>query len=78
KERTKWFVRLSVPSAAILLPAAFFLSVLSPAAKEPNGLIYFPMRVGLFGGGSAYAGRRIDQEQSGSVVGPEKFSGDSL
>jgi len=32
-------VRLSLPAAAILLPAAFFLSVLSPDAKEPNLLI---------------------------------------
>src|SRR5262245_6785452 len=28
----KWFVRLAIPSAAILVPAAFFLSVLSPDA----------------------------------------------
>jgi hypothetical protein len=35
----KWFVRLATPSAAILLPSAFFLSVLSPDATEPNGLI---------------------------------------
>jgi uncharacterized membrane protein len=35
----KWLVRLSAPTAAILLPAAFFLSVLSPAATEPNALI---------------------------------------
>ncbi len=34
------FVRLSVPSSAILLPAAFFLSVLSPDAREPNALIH--------------------------------------
>ena len=34
------FIRLSVPSAAIVLPAAFFLSVLSPEAQKPNGLIY--------------------------------------
>jgi hypothetical protein len=37
----KWFVRSSIPIAAILVPAAFFLSVLSPDAKAPNGLIYF-------------------------------------
>lgn len=37
--RAKWFVRSSVPSAAILLPAAFFLSILSPEAREPNALI---------------------------------------
>jgi len=36
----KRFVRFSVPSAAILLPAAFFLSVLSPEAREPNEMIY--------------------------------------
>ena len=33
------FARVAVPSAAILLPAAFFLSVLSPDATEPNALI---------------------------------------
>jgi hypothetical protein len=37
--RLKWFVRLSIPAAAILIPAAFFLSVLRPEATEPNGLI---------------------------------------
>jgi hypothetical protein len=36
----KWFVRGSIPIAAILVPAAFFLSVLSPDATTPNGLIY--------------------------------------
>lgn len=35
----KSFVRHSIPAAAILLPAAFFLSVLSPEATEPNALI---------------------------------------
>jgi hypothetical protein len=37
--RLKWFVRLSIPSAALLIPAAFFLSVLRPNATAPNGLI---------------------------------------
>jgi hypothetical protein len=36
----KWLVRASMPVAAILVPAAFFLSVLSPDATAPNGLIY--------------------------------------
>jgi hypothetical protein len=36
----KWLVRGSIPVAAILVPAAFFLSVLSPNATAPNGLIY--------------------------------------
>ena len=31
----------SIPVAVILLPAAFFLSVLSPEASEANALIYF-------------------------------------
>lgn len=36
----KNFVRASIPLAAILIPAAFFLSVLSPEATKPNSLIY--------------------------------------
>lgn len=36
----KTLVRLTVPSAAILIPAAFFFSVLSPDARAPNGFIY--------------------------------------
>lgn len=35
----KWFVRLSIPSAAIFLPVAFFFSVLTPDATQPNGII---------------------------------------
>jgi hypothetical protein len=35
----KWIARTGAPIAAILIPAAFFLSVASPTAKEPNGLI---------------------------------------
>jgi hypothetical protein len=37
--RLKTFVRAAAPSAAILMPLAFFLSVLNPDAAEPNGLI---------------------------------------
>ena len=50
----KRFVRSSVPIAAILLPIAFFLSVASPQATRPNGLIYLAyagavvLAVGLF------------------------------
>src|SRR5262249_2837707 len=36
----KWLVRGSIPVASILVPAAFFLSVLSPDATVPNALIY--------------------------------------
>ena len=39
-DRWKEFVRHAVPAAAVLLPIAFFLSVLDPDATEPNGLIY--------------------------------------
>ena len=35
----KWLARAGAPIAAILIPAAFFLSVASPTAKEPNGLM---------------------------------------
>ena len=35
----RWIARVGVPIAAILIPAAFFLSVVSPDAKAPNGLI---------------------------------------
>lgn len=38
-ERLKWFVRVSLPAAAILMPLAFFLSVLTPQATAPNGMI---------------------------------------
>lgn len=37
--RARAFARSAVPLSAILLPAAFFLSVLSPDATEPNALI---------------------------------------
>jgi hypothetical protein len=35
----KSFVRAAIPSSAILLPAAYFLSVLKPDATKPNALI---------------------------------------
>jgi hypothetical protein len=35
-----WVARLGAPIAALLIPAAFFLSVLSPQSTEANGLIY--------------------------------------
>jgi hypothetical protein len=37
--RAKRFVRSAVPSAAIIVPFAFFFSVLSPDATRPNALI---------------------------------------
>ncbi len=37
---TKALVRSAAPIAAVLLPVAFFLSMLSPDATAPNALIY--------------------------------------
>lgn len=39
-EGWKRFVRNGTPLCAILIPFAFFFSVLSPDATEPNGLIH--------------------------------------
>jgi hypothetical protein len=39
-EGMRWVVRLSLPAAAILMPSAFFLSMVSPEATEPSALIY--------------------------------------
>jgi hypothetical protein len=39
-ETMRWFVRLAIPLAAVLVPAAFFFSVLRPDATAPNALIY--------------------------------------
>jgi hypothetical protein len=34
-----WMVRIGVPAAAILMPLGFFLSMPSPQATQPNGLV---------------------------------------
>lgn len=45
-DRTNWsnrikrLIRSAIPASAILLPMAFFFSVLTPDATEPNGFIY--------------------------------------
>ncbi len=39
-DQVKGLIRHAVPTAAILVPMAFFLSVLSPTATQPNALIY--------------------------------------
>jgi hypothetical protein len=44
----KWLARAGAPIAAILIPAAFFLSVASPKATEPNSLIYLAYVGALF------------------------------
>lgn len=34
-----WLVRIGVPLAAILIPLGFFLSMTSPTATQPNGMV---------------------------------------
>jgi len=46
-EGMKWLVRLAFPAAAPLMPLAFFLSVLSPEATEPNAMIYLAYVAGV-------------------------------
>ena len=38
-EGMRWVVRVAFPVAAVLMALGFFLSVLSPKAERPNGLI---------------------------------------
>jgi hypothetical protein len=38
-EGMRWVVRLAFPAVAVLRALAFFLSVLSPEATEPNAMI---------------------------------------
>jgi drug/metabolite transporter superfamily protein YnfA len=44
----KWLARVGAPIAAILIPAAFFLSVLAPDARQPNGLLNLAYLGALF------------------------------
>ena len=46
-ERMRWVVRVAFPAAAILMPLAFFLSVLSPEATKPNAMIYLAYVAGV-------------------------------
>ena len=46
-EGMRWVVRLAFPAAAVLIALAFFLSVLSPEATEPNAMIYLAYVAGL-------------------------------
>jgi len=66
----KRWARNLIPLSAILLPAAFFLSVLHPDATEPNALIYLAYlgAASLTGGllilgiGLLRAGGAVDEE----------------
>jgi len=46
-EGLRWVVRLAFPVAAVLMALAFFFSVLSEEATEPNGMIYLAYIAGL-------------------------------
>ena len=46
-EGMRWVVRVAFPVAALLMALAFFLSVLSPEATEPNAMIYLAYVGGL-------------------------------
>ena len=46
-EGMRWVVRLAFPAAAILMALAFFLSVLSPEANQPNAMIYLAYVAGV-------------------------------
>ena len=46
-ESMRWVVRAAFPAAALLMPLAFFLSVLSPEATEPNAMIYLAYVAGV-------------------------------
>ena len=65
----KWIARTGAPIAAILIPAAFFLSVVSPTATEPNalmnlayiGVLFLAAAVLSLGVGLILAARRMEQ-----------------
>ena len=46
-ESMRWVVRGAFPAAALLMPLAFVLSVLSPEATEPNAMIYLAYVAGV-------------------------------
>jgi hypothetical protein len=46
-EGMRWVVRVAFPVAAVLMALAFFLSVRSPEATEPNAMIYLAYVAGL-------------------------------
>jgi len=64
----KWLARTGTPIAAILIPAAFFLSVASPTATRPNGLmnlayigaVFLAAAVLTLGVGLVRTARRMD------------------
>ncbi len=73
-------MRTAIPAAAILLPLAFFLSVASPDATEPNALIYLAyvgavsLGVGLLVLGvglirSVQSSRRLEERVPGESTG---------
>lgn len=80
-KRMTTLARHSIPAAAILLPVAFFLSVASPDATEPNALIYLAhvgavsLAVGLLvlGVGLIRSGRTSRDTKGTAWAGREKL-----
>ena len=71
----KWIARTGAPIAAILIPASFFLSVASPSAREPNGML----NLGLLGSNvsgplSSHAGYRVAAHGSSQRIKSLIFS----
>ena len=66
----KWAVRLAAPIAAILIPFAFFVSILDPKAQQPSSIIYLAyigavvLAVGLFVLGVGLVRRPVDQQKT--------------
>lgn len=71
--RTKTLVAHAAPVAAILLPLAFFLSVLSPEATEPNAIINVAY-VGavILAAGTIGLGVGLLRQPNGDPEGPAK------
>src|SRR5919112_850859 len=57
-EGLRWVVRLAFPVAAVLMALAFFLSVLSPEATEPNAMINLAYVAGVVLAVGLLRGRR--------------------
>ena len=72
-DRAKRFVRNAIPATAILLPVAFFLSVLSPDATQPNGAIYLAY-VGALVLAIGLVTLGVGLIRSRSLVWPSKFA----
>ena len=67
-EGWRWVARLGAPTAAILIPAAFFLSVTSPSATEAGPAIYLVLP-GVVALGAALLTLGVGLLRAGSTAG---------